>query len=64
MKENLEGVTVIMVAQRIASVMSADNIAVIDDGRICAFGTHETLLKTSEIYKDIYNSQMKEGADN
>ncbi len=63
MSEALEGVTVIMVAQRIASVMSADNIAVIDDGKIAAFGTHETLMKTSEIYKDIYNSQMKDGGD-
>ncbi|MBE6649478.1 MAG: ABC transporter ATP-binding protein [Ruminococcaceae bacterium] len=63
MNENLEGVTVIMVAQRIASVMSADNIAVIDDGKIAAFGNHETLIKTSDIYKDIYNSQMKEGDD-
>lgn len=63
MKENLKGVTVIMVAQRIASVMSADNIAVIDGGRIVAIGNHETLMKTSEIYRDIYNSQIKEGAD-
>ena len=63
MKENLEGVTIIMVAQRIASVINADNIAVIEDGRIVAFGNHETLMKTSEIYQDIYNSQMKEGAD-
>lgn len=63
MKENLEGITVIMVAQRIASVMSADNIAVIDDGKIVACGTHDSLMKESEIYRDIYNSQIKEGAD-
>ncbi len=60
MSEELKNVTVIMVAQRIASVMSADNIAVLDKGHIVAFGNHESLMKTSSIYRDIYNSQIKE----
>lgn len=53
--------TKIIIAQRIASVKGADKIAVLDNGRIAALGTHEELLKESEIYQDIYRSQMKEG---
>ncbi len=53
--------TVIMIAQRIASVMHADRIAVIENGRITAFDNHENLMKTSETYRDIYSSQMKNG---
>ena len=51
--------TVVMIAQRIASVMHADRIAVIENGRITAFDNHENLMKTSAAYRDIYNSQMK-----
>ncbi len=51
--------TVIMIAQRIASVMHADRIAVIENGRITAFDNHDNLMKTSEAYRDIYSSQMK-----
>ena len=54
-------VTKIIIAQRIASIKGADKIAVLDNGKICAIGTHEQLLKNSEIYYDIYQSQMKEG---
>ncbi len=54
-------VTKIIIAQRIASVKGADRIAVLDNGRISAIGTHEELLRTSEVYRDIYRSQMKEG---
>ncbi len=61
LRENLKGVTVIMIAQRIASVMKADKIAVIDKGTIAAFGTHSELMENSSIYRDIYYSQMKEG---
>lgn len=61
LRENLKGVTVIMIAQRIASVMKADKIAVIDKGTIAAFGTHSELMQNSSIYRDIYYSQMKEG---
>ena len=53
--------TKIIIAQRIASVKSADRIAVIDGGRLAAFDSHERLLETSEIYSDIYNSQLKAG---
>ncbi len=51
--------TIIMIAQRIASVMHADRIAVIENGKITAFDNHENLMKTSAAYRDIYSSQMK-----
>ncbi|MCL1793361.1 MAG: ABC transporter ATP-binding protein/permease [Oscillospiraceae bacterium] len=54
--------TRITIAQRIVSVMDADKIYVIDDGGIEAAGTHDELLKNSEIYRDIYESQMGQGA--
>lgn len=63
LREKLEGTTVIMIAQRVASVMRADKIAVIDNGCIAAFDNHENLMKTCEVYRDIYNSQMREGAE-
>lgn len=59
LKEELSDSTVIMIAQRIASVMYADRIAVIENGKITAFDNHENLMKTSETYRDIYSSQMK-----
>ncbi len=55
--------TKIIIAQRIASVKGADRIAVLDNGTIADMGTHEELLQTSEIYRDIYRSQMKEGGE-
>lgn len=57
----LEGVTKIFIAQRISTVMEADAIFVLDGGRIVASGRHEELLRTSGIYKEIYDSQMKGG---
>lgn len=63
LRENLSGVTVIMIAQRIASVMRADKIAVLENGSICAFGTHKELMETSSVYRDIYYSQMKQGEE-
>ncbi|MBR1701771.1 MAG: ABC transporter ATP-binding protein [Lachnospiraceae bacterium] len=51
----------VIVAQRIASIRNADHIIVLDGGQIVANGTHEELLQTSDIYRDIYNSQLKEG---
>ena len=63
LREKLKGTTVIMIAQRVASVMRADKIAVIDNGRIAAFDTHDNLMKNCSVYRDIYNSQMREGAE-
>ena len=63
LRKSLSGVTVIMIAQRIASVMRADKIAVLENGSICAFGTHKELMETSDVYRDIYYSQMKQGEE-
>lgn len=59
LRENLDGTTVIMIAQRIASVKNADRIAVLEQGTVTAFAPHDELMQTSETYRDIYNSQMK-----
>lgn len=58
LKEISPDTTKIIIAQRIASVMDADRIVVLDGGRIAALGSHEKLLKKSEIYRDIFDSQM------
>ncbi len=63
LREKLGSLTVITIAQRVASVMSADRILVLDGGTIAAEGDHETLLATSPIYRDIYESQLKRGED-
>ena len=62
-REELSGSTKIIIAQRITSVMEADMIVVMDDGQITGVGTHETLLRDNEAYREIYESQMeaKEG---
>ena len=60
--EKLPDMTKIIIAQRISSVSHADQIIVLDDGRIKGIGTHEELLEHNEIYQEIYDSQ-KEGAD-
>jgi ATP-binding cassette subfamily B protein len=54
--------TCIIVAQRISAVVAADKILVLDDGRIVAEGTHDDLLRTSAVYRDIYESQVESGA--
>lgn len=62
LRKNTEGMTTIIIAQRITSVMSADRIIVLDNGEITGMGTHEELLKSCEVYKDIFRSQIgKEG---
>lgn len=55
----MNGTTLIIIAQRIQSVKSCDRIAVLDHGKLCACDTHENLLKTCEVYQDIYASQIK-----
>ena len=57
----LRGVTKIVIAQRISSVMNTDKIVILEDGRIHAVGTHAELLASDPIYQEIYASQMKGG---
>ncbi len=58
-REEIPNTTKIIIAQRISSVEDADRIIVLDDGMINGFGTHEELLKSNAIYKEVYDSQMK-----
>lgn len=61
LKENLKDTTTILIAQKITSVMDADKILVIDNGRLAGFGNHDMLLRACEVYQDIYRSQIGEG---
>ncbi|MBP5379619.1 MAG: ABC transporter ATP-binding protein [Ruminococcus sp.] len=61
-REKLADTTTIIIAQRISSVMDADRIIVMDGGKITDIGTHDELMQTSEIYREVYDSQQK-GAD-
>ncbi|NOW04928.1 ABC transporter ATP-binding protein [Clostridium beijerinckii] len=63
-KETIPNTTKIIIAQRISSVQDADKIIVLNDGKIDGFGTHEELLKSNEIYSEVYESQMKGASDN
>ncbi len=63
-KEYIPETTKIIIAQRISSIQDADKIIVLDGGEVSAFGTHSELMKSSEIYKEVYNSQVKGGQDN
>lgn len=56
--------TKIIIAQRVASVQDADRIIVMDEGKIAGIGTHEQLLRDNEIYREVYQSQMKGGEEN
>ena len=58
----LPGATKVIIAQRINSIMSCDRIVVLDRGRLADMGTHQELLSRSHIYRDVYESQMREGA--
>ena len=60
-REEIPGTTKLIIAQRISSVMDADKIIVMDDGKINGFGTHEELLASNEIYRDVYESQTGDG---
>lgn len=63
LKKSHPKATKLVVAQRIASVKDADRIIVLDNGQIAAEGTHEQLLSSSAIYRDIYDSQLKKGGE-
>ncbi len=56
---NMTGVTKIIIAQRVTSVMHTDQIILLEDGKIHAVGTHQQLLAADPIYQEIYTSQMK-----
>ena len=59
--QRIPGTTKIIVSQRILSIRDADRIVVMDNGRVSAFDTHDNLLKTSEIYRDIHEMQTSGG---
>ncbi len=61
--EEIPGTTKLIIAQRISSVMNADRIIVMEDGKINGFGTHEELLKNNTIYRDVYESQTGGNGD-
>lgn len=61
--QEIPGTTKIIIAQRISSVQDADRIVVLEDGRIDGVGTHEELLETNAIYREIYDTQIKGGGD-
>ncbi len=60
-REEIPGTTKLIIAQRVASVQDADMIVVLDNGAISAVGNHETLLRTSDIYREVFESQRKGG---
>ena len=62
-REEIPNTTKLIIAQRISSVQDADRILVLDEGRINGFGTHEELLASNEIYREVYESQTKGGGD-
>lgn len=61
---NIPDTTKIIIAQRVSSVMDADKIVVLDDGKIVACGKHDELMKSCDIYREVYESQQKAGAIN
>ncbi len=62
-KEYIPETTKIIIAQRVSSVMDADKIIVMEDGKINGFGSHAELLETNEIYRDVYESQQGGSGD-
>jgi len=60
-REEIPATTKIIIAQRISSIEDADKILVLNEGKLNGFGTHSELLKSNEIYRDVYQSQMKGG---
>ena len=63
-REEIPDTTKLIIAQRISSVQDADRILVLDQGRISGMGTHDELLRTNEIYRDIYRLQQKGAGGN
>ena len=63
LKDDIPDTTKIVIAQRISSIEDADQIIIMDDGKIAAIGTHEELLKNNTIYQEIYYTQNKVGGD-
>ena len=61
--KKIPGTTKLIVAQRISSVQDADRILVLDNGAVDGFDTHENLLQTNKIYREIYEAQSKGGGD-
>ena len=62
-REEIPDTTKIIIAQRISSVQDADKIIVLDDGKIVSVGNHSELMETSDIYREVYESQVKGGED-
>lgn len=62
-REEIPGTTKIIIAQRVSSIEDADQIIVLDEGRIAGVGTSRELLQTNEIYREVYESQMKGGSE-
>ena len=62
-REEIPNTTKIIIAQRVSSIEDADQIIVLDDGKIVGVGTSEELLKTNDIYREVYESQVKGGGD-
>ncbi len=62
-REEIPNTTKIIIAQRISSVQDADRIIVMEEGRVNGFGTHEELIRTNDIYREVYESQTKGGGD-
>ncbi len=64
LKDEIQDAAILIIAQRVSTILHADQILVLDDGRIAGLGRHEELMQSCEIYRDIVNSQMKGGAQN
>ena len=62
-REDLPDITKIIIAQRISSVRDCDRILVLDNGRVSGYDTHDNLLRTNAIYREIYTIQNEDGGD-